>query len=245
MNGWGNDFVVFEGPLSLATADIVAICDRRFGVGADGVLVVTPDGPINMDYWNADGSPAEMCGNGLRCVAQFAVDQGWAQEETFQVRTPSGLRTVEVGEEVEVELGSAKVTGEMEFDGARYSMVDLGNPHAVALVAEPDQIDIASIGAMVESRVPGGSNVEFVSIAPSGIRMRVWERGVGETLACGTGMAAAALVAHEQHDMAWPISVTVPGGTGSVDFRDGRAFLTGPASYSFVGVWEHPPTNQG
>lgn len=245
MNGWGNDFVVLEGPLRLATSDIVAICDRRFGVGADGVLVVSPGSPIGMDYWNADGTPAEMCGNGLRCVARYAVDRGWAATGQFKVRTPMGIRQVSVADEIEVELGPLRITGEIEVDRARYQTVDVGNPHAVALVAEPQQIDVPTVGAMVEGSVTGGTNVEFFSLNGGGIKMRVWERGVGETLACGTGMAAAALVAVERHQMDWPMRVAVPGGTGTVDVRDRTAFLTGPATYSFEGVWNRPLANQG
>jgi diaminopimelate epimerase len=245
MNGWGNDFVVLEGPIRLGVPDIVAMCDRRFGIGADGVLVVSPGSPIGMDYWNADGSVAEMCGNGLRCVARYAVDRGWATSGEFKVRTPMGIRRVSVADEIEVELGQLRITGEIEVDRARYQTVDVGNPHAVALVAEPHQIDVAAVGAMVEASVNGGTNVEFVSLNDSGIKMRVWERGVGETLACGTGMAAAALVAAERHQLDWPMKVTVPGGTGVVDVRDRTAFLTGPASYSFEGVWDRPLINQG
>ncbi len=245
MNGWGNDFVVLKGPLRLAVSDIVALCDRRFGIGADGVLVVSPGSPIAMDYWNADGSVAEMCGNGLRCVARYAVDRGWAAPGQFKVRTPMGTRRVSVSDEIEVELGPLRITGEIEVDKARYQTVDVGNPHAVALVAEPQQIDVATVGAMVEASVSGGTNVEFVSLNGGGIKMRVWERGVGETLACGTGMAAAALVALQRHDLDWPMKVTVPGGTGVVDVRDKTAFLTGPASYSFEGVWDRPLINQG
>lgn len=241
MNGWGNDFVVLDGPISLSDADIVALCDRRFGVGADGVLVVIPGDLIGMDYWNADASPAEMCGNGLRCVAQYAFDKGWSKGAEFTVRTPLGLRQVKVSaESVEVELGPAEVTGDLEVDRARYIIVNVGNPHAVTLVAEPDHIDVPMIGAMVESKVRGGCNVEFMTVGNSGVRMRVWERGVGETLACGTGMAAAALVAHDQYNLPWPVQVAVPGGEGLIDKREGTMFLSGPATYSFQGVWKHP-----
>ncbi len=245
MNGWGNDFVVLEGPLCIGESDIVAMCDRRFGIGADGVLVVSPGSPIGMDYWNADGTMAEMCGNGLRCVARYAVDRGWAAPGQFKVRTPMGVRRVSVTDEIEVELGPLRITGEIEVDRARYQTVDVGNPHAVALVAEPQQIDVATVGAMVEASVSGGTNVEFVSINGSGIKMRVWERGVGETLACGTGMAAAAVVAVKHYELDWPMRVTVPGGTGVVDVRDKTAYLTGPATYSFEGVWDRPLVNQG
>ena len=97
MQGLGNDFIVLEGPGKPRADDVVLLCDRRFGVGADGVLVVSPGSPIVMDYWNADGSAAEMCGNGLRCVARYAHDKGWVDGPEFEVDTPSGIRHVRVG----------------------------------------------------------------------------------------------------------------------------------------------------
>jgi diaminopimelate epimerase len=240
MNGWGNDFVVFAGPLELTSTDVAALCDRRFGVGADGVLIVTPGDPIDMGYWNADGSPAEMCGNGLRCVAQYAFDRGWVDKPEFEVQTPDGVRMVSVGDgTVEVEIGSASVLGHTKINGDRYHLIEIGNPHAVVEVEEPDSADVAGIGASLQTdeRFPLGTNVEFVRFDADGLTMRVWERGVGETLACGTGMVAAAFVATKAVKMSAPMKVRVPGGEGEVDFRDGTGWLKGPASYSFQGVW--------
>lgn len=238
MQGLGNDFVVIEGPLDLSGSEIRELCDRRFGIGADGVLVVTSGDPIRMGYWNADGSPAEMCGNGLRCIARYAYDRGWAADRNFGIQTAVGMRAVRVGdEEVEVELGRLRVSGHAEIEGRRFHLVDAGNPHAVVIVDDPDQVDVAQIGPSVGSdqQFPDGTNVEFASIADGQVRMRVWERGVGETLACGTGMVAAALVATDTHGLDGPISVDVPGGRGRVEFRDGVAWLSGPADYSFRG----------
>jgi diaminopimelate epimerase len=248
MNGWGNDFVVIEGPIRLDVADIVALCDRRFGVGADGVLVVTPGDPIGMDYWNADGSVAEMCGNGLRCVARYASDRGLVSGDEFVIDTPVGPRKARIHmSEVEVELGPVKVTGHADIDGDKYHLIDVGNPHAVVEVEDPALANVAEIGPKVSSRAefPDGVNVEFVRFEGNELSMRVWERGVGETLACGTGMVAAAFVATKAVKMATPIIVNVPGGQGSVDFEDGTGWLRGPASYSFEGVWDRPLTAQG
>ena len=236
MQGLGNDFVVLDGPVHLASEEIAAICDRRFGVGADGVLVVGDGDPIRMEYWNADGGAAEMCGNGLRCVARYAYDRGWATDRNFAIQTPIGTRGVRVLEDrVEAELGRPKLEGARIIQGGDYEIVDMGNPHAVSFVDDPAAADVAGIGSALQAEFPEGANVEFASTNGSGVAMRVWERGVGETLACGTGMAAVAAVARERFGLDNPVEVSVPGGQASVDFRDGVAWIVGPAEYSFRG----------
>jgi diaminopimelate epimerase len=237
MQGLGNDFILLEGPAKPAVEDVVRLCDRRFGVGADGVLVVSPGALIVMDYWNADGSPAEMCGNGLRCVARYAYDRGWVDSLEFEVDTPIGARTVRIEEDlVEAEIGPTLIEGQETIDGAVYHLVDTGNPHAVRIVDDPSLIEVAHVGPKVarEAGFDAGCNVEFISVDGGEVTMRVWERGVGETLACGTGMAAAAVVALDGADGA--IRVNVPGGVGQVVVKDKVAWLTGPAEYSFTGV---------
>ena len=239
MQGLGNDFVVIEGPARLTVDEVTAICDRRRGVGADGVLAVSPGTPIVMDYWNADGSPAEMCGNGLRCVGRYAHDQGWVTTEEFGVDTPVGLRRVRLlGDLLQAEMGPPQLEGEETIDGNVYHLVDIGNPHAVRFVDDPSTIDVRTVGPIVAQQAgfDAGCNVEFISVAGDVLTMRVWERGVGETLACGTGMAAAAAAALKGAD--GMMTVKVPGGTGSVEIRDGIAWLTGPAEYSFRGTWD-------
>ncbi len=245
MHGWGNDFVVAQGPLDLSAEQVERLCDRRFGVGADGLLVVTPGSPVRMDYWNADGTRAEMCGNGFRCVARFAHDRGLVTGDTFEIATAVGVRSVVLdGEDIEVELGPVKVTGHTEIDGERYHLIDVGNPHAVVEVTDLSTTEVDTVGPRVEKdeRFENGTNVEFVRFEDGGVNMRVWERGVGETLACGSGMVAAALVATKSARMQTPIEVKVPGGEGTVDFRDGSGWLRGPVAYVFEGVWE---TTQG
>jgi diaminopimelate epimerase len=241
MQGWGNDFVIAEGPVELSAAQIRKLCDRRFGVGADGLLVVTPGSPVRMDYWNADGGRAEMCGNGFRCVARFAHDRGMVSGDRFQVETPVGIRSVILdGDDIDVELGPVKVTGHTEIDGERYHLIDVGNPHAVVEVENVGVADVGVVGPRVEKdeRFENGTNVEFVRFEEGRVSMRVWERGVGETLACGSGMVAAAFVATKAARMETPIKVKVPGGEGTVDFRDGSSWLRGPVEYVFEGVWE-------
>lgn len=234
MQGLGNDFVVVDGPLELTPEDVTALCDRRFGIGADGVLVVSSGPPVVMDYRNADGSAAEMCGNGLRCVARYAVDKGWAGEGEFVIQTPIGPRRARVGSGgVSVELGPARITGEKTLAGHDLVLVDVGNPHAVAFVDDPDAVDMALLGPAVQAGFSDGVNVEFARVTDGGIDMRVWERGVGETMACGTGMAAA-VVAAGRSDGA-PVAVHVPGGVATVTVSEGVAWIAGPADYSFTG----------
>ena len=239
MQGLGNDFVVIEGPINLSTDDIVELCDRRFGVGGDGVLVVTRGDPVRMEYWNADGSAAEMCGNGLRCIARYAYDRGWARDRNFSVATPVGERRVRVIDDgdVEVELGPTRVTGHSDFDGERLHLIDVGNPHAVVVVDDPARIDVGTVGARIgtDAQFPNGTNVEFIRVADGEVTMRVWERGSGETSACGTGMVAAAFVATKTDKLEGSIPVNVSGGRGYVEFRDGVGWLRGPVGYSFRG----------
>lgn len=238
MQGLGNDFIVLDGPMQLSAEEIVELCDRPFGVGADGVLIVTNLDPVRMEYWNADGSPAEMCGNGLRCVARYVYDKGWTMDRNFAVATAVGARGVRVLENgIEVQLGRPNVTGHANINGERYHLIDVGNPHAVLIVDDPAALDVAAMGERLqtEEMFENGINVEFVSIVDRALRMRVWERGVGETLACGSGMVAAAFVATKTDGLDGPINVEVPGGTGEVEFRDGMAWLRGPAEYSFRG----------
>lgn len=237
MQGLGNDFIVFEGPMDLPVDDIPRLCDRRFGIGADGVLVISRGDSIRMEYWNADGSEAEMCGNGLRCLARYAYERGWAADRNFAIQTPVGMRGVRVLEDrIEAEMGRARIDSVESIEGRDYHLVDIGNPHAVTYVDDPGSIDVTGIGQKLQGSFPDGVNVEF--IAPesgNGFEMRVYERGVGETLACGTGMAAAAAVFAGNDETPGTVSVRVPGGQAQVDFRDGVAWLIGPADYSFTG----------
>lgn len=237
MHGLGNDFVVVDEPVELDGAAVAAACDRRFGIGADGLLAVgVRDGVVTMRYWNADGSPAEMCGNGLRCVARYAVDRGLAAGPELVVETPVGPRRAVVGpDEVTVEMGSVALAPSVDVvAGVRLRRVSVGNPHAVVEVDDVDAVDLDGLGARLQADAlfPAGVNVEVVvAERPGKVRMRVWERGVGETLACGTGMVAAAAVAGGSDS----VVVRVPGGEGTVALNGGAATLTGPAVTVFHG----------
>ena len=255
-HGTQNDFVLLldrEAMLDLGPAEAAFLCDRRAGIGGDGLLRAvlakhvdewSGDGSLwFMDYRNADGSLAEMCGNGIRVFARFLLDQDLASGPVVPVATRSGLREVSVLPDgrYRVAMGPVSVgDDEVEVttvDGRTYSATpaDVGNPHAVALVDELDQVQLcqAPTWAPVE-RFPEGVNLEFVQIrGPEHVAMRVFERGSGETRSCGTGTVAAAAVARVRTGRPEPTPVTyrvdVPGGTVEVELTADQAFLTGPA----------------
>ncbi len=242
MEGLGNDFVVVEGPLDLSVETIAAWCDRRRGIGADGVLEVTPidAGRVRMRYWNADGGEAEMCGNGLRCVARYALDRGWVESDAFIVETAVGPRPVRVndGGSVRVLLGNPTTGPEVEVDGALIETVNMGNPHAINWVDDTRLAPVESRGAAVERAepFPDGTNVEFAAVTgPDRIELRVWERGIGETLACGTGAAATAHLAHEKGLVGSTVAMELRGGVLLVDLADEGAWIEGPATTVFSG----------
>jgi len=235
MEGLGNDFVVLEGA-DPDPALIRRLCDRRHGVGADGVLAV--DSRPGMRYWNADGSSAEMCGNGLRCVARYAVEAGWAAAgEWMVIETAVGPRRARVDDDtVTVELGAVELGENLKLGGRTVRRASIGNPHAVIVVEDPESVDVTEEGARIgaDPAFPDGANVEFVAIdTPGKIRLRVWERGVGETLACGSGMVvASAAVSGDQ-----PVEVSVRGGVARVYFEERSGYLVGPARRVFEGEW--------
>lgn len=235
MEGLGNDFVVVEGA-DPDPALIRSLCNRRRGVGADGVLAV--DSRPGMRYWNADGSAAEMCGNGLRCVALYAVEAGWAPAgEWMVIETAIGPRKARVDTDaVTVELGAVTLGESLELRGRSVLPASIGNPHAVIVVEDPEAVDVAEEGARIgaDPAFPDGANVEFVAIdAPGKIRLRVWERGVGETLACGSGMVVASAAVGGDG----PVEVSVRGGVAQVYFEEGSGYLVGPARRVFEGEW--------
>lgn len=244
MQGLGNDFVVVTGPVELDTATIVRWCDRRLGIGADGVLEVTPleRDRIKMRYWNADGGAAEMCGNGLRCLANLAVLRGWVDGPSLVVETAVGdLPATVLGDgNVRALVGAVGLAGDPEVvAGALVHPVQVGNPHAVVFVDAPDVAKVAELGPTIERhrRFPHRANVEFVSVADaSHVRMRIWERGVGETMASGTGATAAAYAATVYRDVTPPVTVSLPGGDLVIDFDGDEAWMTGPGATVFEGT---------
>ena len=242
--GLGNDFIVFVEPVEMSPDEISRLCERKTGIGADGVLEVgvIDDATIEMRYWNADGGSAEMCGNGLRCVALVAVETGLVPGPSLVVRSAVGEHpaTVMPGGIVRAFVGEPHAfrTEELVVAGHTVRPIGVGNPHAVLFVDEITEADVAGIGAAIESDAmfPDGANVEFVEIAEGNrIKVRVWERGVGETLASGTGATAAAFAAREVADLGDGVTVELPGGELLIEFDDAGAWMTGPASIVFRG----------
>jgi diaminopimelate epimerase len=249
--GLGNDFVLIESPPK--DADWVRrVCDRRLGIGADGVLFIegARSNETRMTVLNADGSRPEMCGNGIRCVAGYVTAIGLSSNDHLAIATDAGSKVCTVTRrepghvEVLVEMGIAKVLGEKTFDvggrSRRFTLADVGNPHAITFERySPEEID--TIGPVLSAFPPLGQNVEFSNLTPNGsIEVVVWERGVGRTLACGTGACAAAAVACAEGRAKYgeAIKVTLPGGdlAITIDRESGRTTMRGPARRAFRGV---------
>lgn len=268
--GTGNDFILvvdLDGERDIDAATAAALCDRRFGVGADGLIrIVRAEGEaFVMDHRNADGTHAEMCGNGIRCLGKLIVDRELAAGPAVDVLTRSGVRrlTVELDEaEVtsvtvsmgvprfrlheipmrgpawETYLGRPLEVGGLTFTASALSM---GNPHLVLFCDEDvARYHVAHIGPALERHdlFPERTNVEFVHAREGGLDVRVWERGVGETLACGTGACAAVVAANEAGLAGRRSIVRFPGGTVDVERRDedDEVLLTGSATHVFDGA---------
>jgi diaminopimelate epimerase len=244
-HGAGNDFLVLIDQSSDApfSAELVrALCDRRFGVGADGVIQVVHGrgvADVGMILQNADGQVAEMSGNGMRCLAQAAVLSALVTPPVFTVSTASGVRTVDyrLGDEdhvaeASVDLGAAVLGPDQpqKFIDRRVRTVDMGNPHVVMFGPNLDEVDVAGIGANLQSVYEGGINVEFIASGdePDTLVLRVFERGVGETQACGTGSAAAAAAARSWGLVGDRVTVHNPGGTLQVTLDGDSVQLRGP-----------------
>jgi diaminopimelate epimerase len=249
--GAGNDFLVVLDPddtLRLSVAQVRLLADRRRGIGADGIIRVGPGrqgADLSMELHNADGTQAEMSGNGIRCLAQAAVDGGLVAAPRFTVATPGGVRTVEytAGEPgwatARVDMGPARLGPDQpqEFDDRRARTVDVGNPHLVLLGPDTAAVDIAELGPKLQAAFTGGINVEWITPGTDArgdiLDFRVWERGAGETLACGTGSVAAAAAALSWGVVRDPGCVRVrnPGGVLEVSLGadDGATtYLAGP-----------------
>ena len=277
MHGLGNDFVVIEDleeELDLSADAVAWFCDRHFGIGADGLILVRPatnaDADLYMMYYNGDGSVAEMCGNGVRCFAKYVVDHGLvaADRDSLVVETLGGVKpialtraydgtlylaTVDMGEPI---LRPADIPTEMRCGGNEdmviacpletavgvfdVTPVSMGNPHCVLWVDDVDEVDVEGIGTAIENHemFPARTNVEFAQIVGvDRIRLRVWERGCGETLACGTGACAAVVVASLTLRADRETTVELPGGDLAIRWaEDGHVFMTGPAEEVFAGT---------
>ena len=258
--GLGNDFVLVEPgesfdltPGAALEKRVIDLCDRRFGIGADGVVIVTPVNVANNEFemriFNADGSEAAMCGNATRCVAKFIQSRGLSQASEFSLHTKSGIVKPSVLTDGRVcvnmglprdFLGSIKLTADtFDFTGETVSM---GNPHTVIFVDDIEKIQLEKWGAILEvdKIFPDRCNIEFAQIVNDRtIRMRVWERGCGVTMACGTGSCATLVAAQRTGRIGLEADVVLDGGTLHIKHEDGGpVFMTGPAKEVFKGEIE-------
>lgn len=261
-HGAGNDFVLIEdlpGEIALNAAFVAAVCDRHFGVGGDGLIRVARSdrADLFMDYYNADGDVAEMCGNGIRTMARYLADRGHLSGDAVSIETRAGVKDltlladggirVDMGEPI-LDRASIPVAGDgdplhvmVEAEGYTFdaACVSMGNPHAILLVDRIDALPFERLGPAIETHelFPAKTNVEFVEVLNRGeVRVRVWERGVGETLACGTGACATAVATSLREQTDRTVAVHLPGGTLEIEWTAaGTVLMTGPAEEVFEG----------
>ena len=268
MQGAGNDFLLIDGfknNLCEIVPKIKNLCDRRFGVGGDGVIIALPSeiSDVKMYYYNSDGSQGEMCGNGIRCFAKFVYEKGIVKKDILKIETLAGIQTAvlkinakDIVEKIEIEIGNIKyapedivvdVKGENAFnkkiniDGREieFFSVFLGVPHTVIFIDKEDQYDVNETGRKIEVHpvFPKKTNVDFVlPISDDEIKIFTWERGAGRTLACGTGSSSSALLCHKLKGMKNRIKVVTEGGDLEVEILDDtKVKLIGTAGISFEG----------
>jgi diaminopimelate epimerase len=256
MQGAGNDYV-YADRLDPKDAPLLApkVSDRHFGVGSDGLVLVLPaqdtENHAQMRMFNADGSEAEMCGNAVRCVARFVRDRWGETANPMRIETKAGVKTIWMQEEngflATVDMGAPQIGEDLTLSGKNFSrvfkQVSMGNPHAVTLVESVETAPVLTEGPVLEvdRAFPNRSNIEFAQIlSRERIALRVWERGAGETLACGTGACATAVACALWGKTDRSVAVELPGGTLSIEWResDGHVYMTGPAEFVFEGVGE-------
>ncbi len=272
MQATGNDFIVInnlENEFQYSFKLLAKyLCDRHFGVGADGILIL--DKGTNADYkmkiFNQDGSEAEMCGNGIRCFAKYLYEKKIVKDTEFEIETLAGIRKVKLEVEgntvvlvgvnigkpifefdeisVYYENGSKSTYDEKYlFEGIQIEEftvypISMGNPHCVCFVDNVDEIDIEKVGKLVENYkyFPNKTNVEFVQIKnDSTIKVRVWERGVGETLACGTGACSSAVISNLYKSTKSEVIVELRGGNLKVNYDGENVFMQGNAEFIYEG----------
>ncbi len=244
MHGAGNDYLYVYGEVPEDIARLSQrLSDRHFGVGGDGMIYISHSdiADFKMRIFNADGSEAKMCGNGIRCVGKYVYDKGYTDRTQLKIETLSGIKTLELSVEngkvisVSVDMGKAAAGEKRQVHEIDLIPVDVGNPHAVIFVDDMDKIAVDKLGPIIErsGSFPDGVNVEFVRvISDKELRMRVWERGSGITLACGTGACAtvAAAVQEGYCKHGDSVSVHLDGGTLNIIISEnGNVTMIGPA----------------
>ncbi|MBP3655116.1 MAG: diaminopimelate epimerase [Clostridia bacterium] len=272
MHGLGNDYVyvnAFEESVADPAALAIAVSDRHFGIGSDGLVLICPSdvADFRMRMFNADGSEGDMCGNASRCVAKYVYERGLTDKQTVTLETPSGIRTLMmtvsggVVQSVRVDMGVPKVEcsevpctlGEGVVRMAPVTVLDrtfhitpvcTGNPHGVVVLDEPvEEFPIEKYGPLLERHpaFPKRANIEFINVlSDDRLRMRVWERGSGITLACGTGSCAALVACHLNGLCARRATIVLDGGelVNEWDEETGVVFMTGPAAFVFDGEYD-------
>ena len=270
MQGIGNDYVYvncFEEDIKNPSELSIAISDRHFGIGSDGLIMILPSpaADARMRIFNADGSEAQMCGNGIRCVAKYLYEYGIKKSDQMTIETAAGLKTIEltvVNEDVtqiKVEMGTPELLrneipmlGENKQvvneplqvnDSVLYvTCVSMGNPHCITFVDDVDSIVLDVTGKAIENHelFPERINAHFVQqISANKVKMRTWERGSGETLACGTGAVATGVACVLNNLTERIISTQLPGGELMVEWTDdNKTYMTGPAEIVFTGQWD-------
>lgn len=282
MHGLGNDFVIVDDLAREWDFDPDAVrllCDRHFGIGGDGLILVRPATAQGADffmlYFNADGTTAEMCGNGIRCFAKWLVDRGHVAGDSVNVQTLGGVRPVEVERDADGRMTVARVdmgapvldppsipttfVGDQVFECPldtalgtfKITAVSMGNPHAVIWVDDIDTAPVETAGPIIERdpHFPAKTNVEFAQLVvgeTDRVRLRVWERGVGETLACGTGACATGVAAALSCRTGRTLTVELPGGELGVAWSpDGHVYMTGTAEEVFCGTFRIADEDEG
>jgi len=254
MHGLGNDYIYVYGEVPDDVGELSRkLSDRHFGVGADGMIYICRSdcADFMMRIFNADGSEATMCGNGIRCVGKYLYEKGYTDRTELRIETLSGVRQLTLVrsgsgiKSVSVDMGRAKVSNDLLLrlpdTAIRCTPVSVGNPHAVIFVKDADLVPLADLGPQVEKypAFEGGMNAEFAQIlSDRSMRMRVWERGSGITKACGTGACASAAAAVEKGlcEAGVPISVILDGGTLEITVEmDGHVVMNGPAETVYEG----------
>ena len=257
MHGLGNDYLYVYGEVPENIAELsTRLSDRHFGVGSDGMIYISPSqtADFKMRIFNADGSEAMMCGNGIRCVGKYVYEKGYTDKTTLLIETLSGIKTLKLHvlngkvKKVTVNMGKAEAEKDKKLDlnGTKIfcTPVSVGNPHAVFFVDEVEEWPVEVIGPAVEedAAFPGGVNVEFVQVmAEDRLRMRVWERGSGITMACGTGACAAVAAAIQKGycRSRTPVFVQLDGGVLEIQIdTDHSVTMNGPAETVFEGEVE-------